>query len=225
MRKTIFVTGANGGLGQGIVKYFLDQNYNVIAVVRPGKAMPLHENLTILESEIDNEEDVVQLFNKIAHNKISIDAGLLVAGGFAIKSFLETSLEDLQSMMNKNFYTSFFVAKHLVRHWKDNNESGKIIFTGAKAALEKGGEATAAYSLSKSVLVKLVEIINEIAKSNVSASMVAPSIIDTPANRKAMPNANFEDWVKPEKIAHQMEFIINDPDVMAEVFIKAYKNS
>lgn len=226
MSKTILITGANGGLGQGVVEYFLKHDYKIVALVRSGKSLPQHDNLTILESEIDDDEHVKQLFQKINNHKIILDAGLLLAGGFAMKPFLKTNKDDLESMISKNFYTSFFIAKHLVQYWRDNKIKGKVIFTGAKPALEKGGEATTAYSLSKSILVKLVEIVNEaVASENISAAMIAPSMIDTPANRKAMPDANFDNWVKPAELAQQMEFIINDPQVMPEAFIKAYKNS
>ncbi|MFW5760652.1 MAG: hypothetical protein ACOCXH_06720, partial [Cyclobacteriaceae bacterium] len=90
----------------------------------------------------------------------------------------------------------------------------------------KGGEATTAYTLSKSLLVKLQEIINQAAgESNIQSAVVAPSVIDTQANREAMPKADFSQWVTPAAIARIMEQIVLDDGVMQDIIIKAYKNS
>lgn len=226
MSKTVLITGANGSLGSSIIDYFSEKNYQVIAVVRPGRSIATKENVTLLEAELAKDEDLEELFDQIETNNFSIDAGLLLAGGFDMKSLSATNREDLESMFEKNFYSAFFTAKYLLAHMQKHKVAGKIIFTGAKPALEKGGEATTAYTLSKTLLLKMVEIINQVAAKNGSqAAMVAPSIIDTEANRKAMPDADFSQWVTPEDIAQLMEQIINDPGVMRDIVVKAYKNS
>ena len=84
-----------------------------------------------------------------------------------------------------------------------------------------------AYALSKSLLVKLASMLNEEAKDkDVITSLIVPSTIDTPVNRKAMPNANFEAWVKPEKIADIINFYCSDAaSVIRQPVIRVYNNS
>jgi len=84
-----------------------------------------------------------------------------------------------------------------------------------------------AYSLSKSLLFKLAELLNEEAKGiNVSISVVVPSTLDTPLNRKSMPDVNPENWVKPSEIAETLEFLVSDKSgSLREAILKMYNNS
>lgn len=226
MNNTLLISGANGALGSELVEYFSSRNYQVIAVVRPGHHSESRQNIIYLQAEISEEASVQKLMQEIKSRNLKIKAGLLVAGGFGMGKFLETAKGDLQSMFEKNFFSAFFLAKHLLAHMKEYDQHGKIIFIGAKPALEKGGEATTAYTLAKTLLVKMVEIINQAAEeSNVQAALLAPSIIDTAGNRQAMPKADFSQWVKPAEIAQIMEQVILDEGVRRDIIIKAYKGS
>jgi len=84
-----------------------------------------------------------------------------------------------------------------------------------------------AYSLSKSLLFKLAEYVNEEAKGkNVTATVVVPSTIDTAPNRKSMPNANPDNWVKPEALAEILEFIVSEKGTpLRETVLKVYNNA
>jgi NAD(P)-dependent dehydrogenase (short-subunit alcohol dehydrogenase family) len=108
------------------------------------------------------------------------------------------------------------------------NGSGRIVFIGSRPALEaKAGKELIAYGLSKSLLFKLAEYINAEAKGkNVTATVVVPSTIDTPLNRKNMPDANPDKWVKPEALANILEFIVSDKSSpLRETVLKVYNNS
>lgn len=224
MNQNLLITGANGALGSELVNYFSSRDYQVIAVVRPGKKQMNQKNVMYFEAELAEESSARDLMQEIDSRNLTIHAGMLVAGGFGMKPFMDTRREDLEEMLEKNFFSAFFIAQQLLAHMQKNETTGKIIFTGAKPALEKGGEATTAYTLSKHMLIKMVEIINQAAgDSKARAALVAPSVIDTEPNRDAMPKADFSQWVKPQEIAAIMEQVLSDEGVLQDIVIKAYK--
>ena len=108
------------------------------------------------------------------------------------------------------------------------NNFGRIVFIGARPALKaEAGKSLIAYGLSKSLLFKLAEYINADAKGkNITASVLAPSTIDTPPNRKSMPDTDPSKWVKPEALAEIMEFIVSDKSsALRETVLKVYNNA
>jgi len=108
-----------------------------------------------------------------------------------------------------------------------DKNNGKIVFVGARPAIQaSAGKNLIAYGLSKSLLFKLAEYLNAEAKGkNVTVSVVVPSTIDTEPNRKSMPDAHFEKWVKPEALAEVLEFMISDKgSVLREIVLKVYNN-
>jgi NAD(P)-dependent dehydrogenase (short-subunit alcohol dehydrogenase family) len=108
------------------------------------------------------------------------------------------------------------------------NNNGRIIFIGARPALNATqGKGLIAYGLSKSLLFKLAEFLNEDAKGkNVTATVVAPSTLDTPLNRKSMPDVNPDIWVKPSALAEILEFIVSDKSApLRETVLKVYNNA
>jgi NAD(P)-dependent dehydrogenase (short-subunit alcohol dehydrogenase family) len=111
---------------------------------------------------------------------------------------------------------------------QEREEGGQIIFTGSRPALHPGSAVdTLSYALSKSLVFKLAEIINEQGKkSGVTASVVVPGIIDTPQNREAMPDADFTGWVSASDIADHI-FHLSTPagTKLRESIIKVYGRS
>jgi NAD(P)-dependent dehydrogenase (short-subunit alcohol dehydrogenase family) len=119
------------------------------------------------------------------------------------------------------------MARPLLHHMQQNNY-GRLIFVGARPALNPAqGKDLMAYALTKSLLFKLAEFINEENKGkNITATVVVPSTIDTALNRKSMPDADPNNWVTPEAIANTMEFILSDKgNVLREGVLKLYNNS
>ena len=146
----------------------------------------------------------------------------MIAGGFGMGGILESPMDEVQKMIDLNFKTAYHVARPLFATFKENG-GGKMIFIASKPSVETGGSFATAYSLSKSMLIKLTEMINEEGKANdISATAIAPEIIDTPVNREAMPNANFDQWVKPEEIARNILHLCTDGQVITENVIRLY---
>jgi NAD(P)-dependent dehydrogenase (short-subunit alcohol dehydrogenase family) len=120
---------------------------------------------------------------------------------------MESKLVD--EMLTLNFKTTFYFCKHVLKSMVDNN-FGRIIAIGAMPAVEVTA-GKLAYSVSKSAVVNLIQTIQEENKErDITANVIIPGTIDTPANRSSMPKADFSKWVKPEDIAEMILFLISD---------------
>ena len=228
--KTIIITGADGNLGVATVKKFLDEGYKVIAVSLSGDHLGFaaaHDNFELREVDLSDEGATTDFLEELISLEGRIDGALFLAGGFAMGDITVADGEALRKMISLNFETAYFAARPLFRHMQQNGY-GRLVFIGARPAIKpEQGKGVLAYSLSKSLLFQLADLLNAEAKgSNVVASVVVPSTIDTPVNRKSMPDANAANWVKPEQIADILELICSEKgDAIREPVYKLYNNS
>ncbi len=230
MPKTILITGANGGLGTAVVKKFLDAGHTVISVAHTDhqpdftRGNPHFEHHAV--NLVDEEETGAFIATMISKHR-QIHGALLLAGGFAMGNIESTDGQALQKMYSLNFETAYFTARPLFTHMMQQGY-GRIVFVGSKPALEKAaGKGVVAYALSKALLFELSALLNETAKGkNVVSSVIAPSIIDTPTNRRDMPDADTSKWVKAEQIADLLEFICSEKgEPLREAVYKIYNNA
>ncbi|WEK37233.1 MAG: SDR family NAD(P)-dependent oxidoreductase [Candidatus Pseudobacter hemicellulosilyticus] len=214
MAKTVLITGANGGLGQAVVQAFLEAGYRVIAANHSENrntaagSNPLFEHHVVnLGDESETGDFIATMISK--HQQLH--AALLLVGGFAMGDIADTDGQALQQLYSVNFETAYFSARPLFTHMQQQGY-GRIVLIGARPALQAAaGKQAVAYALSKSLLFTLADLLNATAKgTNVVTSVVAPSTIDTPANRKSMPDADFDKWVKTREIAELLAFICSD---------------
>jgi NAD(P)-dependent dehydrogenase (short-subunit alcohol dehydrogenase family) len=228
--KTVIITGANGNLGLAVTREFLVKKYRVLATVSSESArsdFDPHPNLDIAVINLANEKETYDFIQKTIQKYQVIDAALLLVGGFAMGGIADTSGDDLHQQIVLNFETAYYVTRPLFAHLMENKR-GSIVFIGARPALNPAqGKGLIAYSLSKSLLFKLAELLNETAKGlNLSVSVVVPSTLDTPLNRKSMPDANPDNWVKPSEIAGALEFLVSDKSkALKETVLKIYNNA
>jgi NAD(P)-dependent dehydrogenase (short-subunit alcohol dehydrogenase family) len=228
--KTVIITGANGNLGTAVTKEFIDKDYRVIATIaneNSKKDFTPHPNLEILVVNLTNERETASFVENMIQKYATIDAALLLVGGFAMGDIENTSGDDLHKQITLNFETAFYVTKPLFGHMT-NNKKGNIVFIGARPALNPAqGKGLVAYGLSKSLLFKLAEYLNEAARGlSVSVSVVVPSTLDTPLNRKEMPDVNPDIWVKPREIAETLEFLVSEKSsALRETVLKIYNNA
>jgi|SRR5450432_1410439 len=228
--KTVIITGSNGNLGNAVTKEFLDKNYQVIATVSNDNAMAdfqSHPNLQVVAVNLTDEKEATAFVEKTIQQYKIIDAALLLVGGFAMGDISHTTGKDLQKQIALNFESAYFVTRPIFEHLM-GNKRGTVVFIGARPALNPAqGKGLIAYALSKSLLFKLAEFLNEEAKGvNVSVSVVVPSTLDTPLNRTSMPDANPDNWVKPKEIAETLEFLVSDKSLsMRETVLKMYNNA
>ena len=228
--KTVIITGANGNLGQAVTQEFLNKDYRVIATVSDEKSrgdLKVRANLDVEVVNLMDERATNDFVQSCIKKYQVIDAALLLVGGFAMGDLAATAGEDLRKQIALNFETAYNVTRPLFAHLMDNKR-GSIIFIGARPALKAvQGKTLIAYSLSKSLLFKLAEFLNEAAKGiNVSVSVVVPSTLDTPLNRKSMPETNPDNWVKTTEVAETLEFLVSDKSkALKETVLKMYNNA
>lgn len=228
--KTAIVTGASGNMGQAVVKKFLAEGYKVIGTIIPNDPVKIDIDSSHFETALVNltdEENTTQFIDSVIKKNGSIDAAVLTVGGFAMGSVAETKTADIQKQYKLNFETAYNTARPVFLQMLQQN-SGRIFIIGSRPGLDaKNGKGMVAYGLSKSLIFRLAELMNDEAKGkNVVTSVVVPSTIDTPQNRKGMPDADPSKWVKAEDIANVIYFYCTDEaSVLREPLIKVYNNS
>jgi NAD(P)-dependent dehydrogenase (short-subunit alcohol dehydrogenase family) len=228
--KTFIITGANGNLGIACVKKFLAEGYKVIAVdghdnhLEFAAGNPNYEFATV---NLTSEEETYSFIAGSIKKYGKIDGALMLVGGFAAGNIAATTGADLHKMFSLNFETAYFMTRPLMEHMQQNNE-GRLIFIGARPSLNPvQGKDLMAYALTKSLLFKLAEFINEDCKGkNITATVIVPSTIDTALNRKSMPDTDPANWVTPEALADSIEFIASPKgSILRETVLKVYNNS
>ncbi len=215
--RVVMVTGAAGNLGHAVANAFAQAGAKLILVDRAEDRLPrlfpqLDTAQHFMATSVDlTEAPAVQKMTDQAIERFGrIDVLTNVAGGFrAGKAVHETPLELWDFMLNLNARTVLITSRAVVPHMIEQ-QYGKIINVAAQAAL-KGRRKMAAYSASKSAVMRLTEsMATELKNNGINANCVLPSTIDTPQNREAMPNADFSRWVKPEAIADVVLFLASE---------------
>ena len=228
--KTAIVTGASGNMGQAVARKFLDEGYNVVGTIIPNDPVPFEIDDTKLEKvivDLMDEADSEKFIQHVIAKYGSIDAVVLTVGGFAMGKIADTKTSDIHKQYKLNFETAYNVARPVFVQMMLQG-SGRIFIIGSRPGISaKEGKGMVAYGLGKSLIFRLAELMNDEAKGqNVVTSVVVPSTIDTPQNRKSMPEAKFENWVKPEAIADAIYFYCTDAAApLREPLIKLYNNA
>ena len=229
-KKTVIITGANGNLGSAVTQQFLSAGYSVVATVideAAKKELPNHPELVAEIINLTDETAARDFVQRTIELRKKIDAALLLVGGFAMGNLAATGLDDIKKQVALNFDTAYNMARPLYQHMLEQNR-GRIVFIGARPAIKvTDGKNMIAYGLSKSLLFKLAEYINADAKGkNVTATVIVPSTLDTPQNRKSMPDADPEKWVKPASLAEILEFVVSDRSTpLRETVLKVYNEA
>ena len=230
MSRTILITGANGNLGAAVVKKFISEQYHVIAIDAANTNLAFAEGnpqYNFMSVNLTDEKATSEFIQGIITTHKKIDGALLLVGGYSSGGIKTTDGNALKKMYSLNFETAYYPARPLFQHMSENGY-GRIVFGGARPALKaEHGKEMIAYALSKSLLFKLAEFLNEEAKGkNLVVSVIVPSTIDTPANRQSMPNADPKNWVRAEQIAEILEVICSDKgSPLRESILKLYNNA
>ncbi|HMF91012.1 MAG TPA: SDR family oxidoreductase [Candidatus Angelobacter sp.] len=215
--KIALVTGGTGGLGKAVSLAFLREGAAVIATyVIKDEADALRDiaggnaKLELLPLDATDESACRNLVDGLTARHGRLDFLVNTIGAYAGgKPLWETEPKLLQFMLALNLYSGFNMARAVVPAML-RQKAGAIINIAAKAALDHAAGA-AAYAASKSAALALFDCLaQDIKGSGVRVNSVLPSIIDTEANRTAMPGADFSKWPKPEEIAQVILFLCSD---------------
>jgi len=212
VKKELLIFGADGALGRGVTKVLSSKNYDKIHLFDFGfkdKTKNEKTKRTIIK-DLSLEENVKEAFTNVKSNKDTAFFLFTTVGGFAGGNTIwEMDTEDWDKMMKMNLTTSFIIAKYFAQ-LVNNSHSGSICFTAAYVGLFPDINK-AAYGVSKGALVHFVKTLAEEGKAiNLSANAIAPYIIDTPANRSWMKDANYDSWMKPDEIAELIHSLFNN---------------
>lgn len=228
--KTVIITGASGNLGQAVIKKFLKQGFNVVGTVLSadtGKIDYPRERLEMVAIDLTSEDDAQQFVDSVIGKHGNIDVAVLTVGGFAKGKIADTKASDISKQYKLNFEATYNIVRPIFVQMMLQGH-GRIFITGSKPGLDaKNSKGMVAYGLSKSLLFRLAELMNDEAKStDVVTSVIVPSTIDTPQNRASMPDGKFETWVKPEQIAEVIWFYSDSPaSIIREPVIKVYNKA
>ncbi len=200
--QVVLITGAKGGLGTFVTRAFLDAGAIVIGVSRSIEPTDFsHSRFVAMPAELSSGEAARTLAEAVAASYKKIDVLVHLVGGFAGgKSLAETDDATFDRMWDINVKSAFHIARAVLPHMR-KQKSGRILAIGSRAA-EEPGPLTGAYNASKAALVSLIRTLAlENRDAGISANIVLPGTMDTPANRTGDPKADFSKWVQPGQVA------------------------
>ena len=216
--QVVLVTGGTGALGRAVTEAFVKAKASVfVSYIIPQEVSVLKNQLgrdqnkvTVIECDLMREDSVRGLVETVLRQSGRIDVLANVVGGYAGGPPIhETKEKDFDFMLNLNLRTTFLITKAVLPSMVEHKQ-GKIVHIASRTGLK--GEATVGpYSISKAGVIRLTETIaEEVRDYGINCNCVMPSVIDTEANRKAIPDADFSKWVRSEEIARVILFLCSD---------------
>lgn len=209
--RVILISGAKGGLGTFVTNSFLEAGARVFGVSRSiaDSDFP-HPNFSAVAAELSDGDRARQVADAVVNKAGRIDGLVHLVGAFVGgRSVAETDDATLDKMLDLNLRSAFHVIRAILPIMRAQG-AGRIVGIGSKAAAEPAALA-GVYGASKAALVSLIRTIaRENADVHVSANVVLPGTMDTPANRAADPNADYSKWVHPCQVAKLLVHLVSD---------------
>jgi NAD(P)-dependent dehydrogenase (short-subunit alcohol dehydrogenase family) len=200
--KVVFITGANGGLGSSVTRTFLQQGARVIgSSLRITAADFPQPNFEAMAIDFNKLDEIKRGVAKIVEHYGRLDVLVHVLGGFAGgPSVAETTDAMWQQMQDINLTSAFHVFRQCIPHLR-KSKAGRLIAIGSLTAAQPHANL-GAYVTFKAALAMLVQTVAlENADAGMTANVILPGTMDTPTNRKAMPDADFSKWAKTDEVA------------------------
>jgi NAD(P)-dependent dehydrogenase (short-subunit alcohol dehydrogenase family) len=204
----VIITGGTGALGAAVVGALVERGAvchvpYIIHAEAEQFVLRSHERVKLVEDvQLADEAAVARFYGGVP----ALWGSIHLAGGFAMAPLAQTGKADLMAQVDMKFVSAFLCCRAAVKAMKDG---GRIVNVAARPALEwRAGAGMVAYAASKAAVAALtVALAEEVAKDGILVNAVAPSIMDTPANRAAMPKANHAAWPKVEEVAATIAFL------------------
>jgi NAD(P)-dependent dehydrogenase (short-subunit alcohol dehydrogenase family) len=216
--QVVLVAGGTGGLGRAVSLAYLEEGAKAVVTFRKQEEFDAlksaaRANGSSLEGhriDVTDEAAVGQLVDRIIAEHGRLDAMVNTVGGFAGGMKLwETDPKILDQMLQLNLRSGFLLSRAVVPVMF-KQKRGAIVNVASRAAIDHA-PGLAAYAASKAAVLAMMDsLAAEVKGTGVRVNSILPSIIDTEINRKAMPNADFSQWPKPEDIAPVILFLCSD---------------
>ena len=209
--KVVLVTGANGGLGRFVTRAFLDAGATVIGTSRKIQQSDFScDNFIAMPSDISSLAGAKALVEAIVVRFGTLNVLAHTVGGFAGGlPIADTDDGTLQQMLEVNVNSFFHILRASILAMRKTG-NGRVIAIGSRAAVEPGA-GVGAYSASKAAMVSLIKTVAaENRDVGLTANVILPGTIDTPANRQSSPDADFSKWVRPAAIASLITWLAGD---------------
>jgi NAD(P)-dependent dehydrogenase (short-subunit alcohol dehydrogenase family) len=214
------ITGGTGALGRAVGERFLEEGARVAVPWIIEAEVPMFNdrmggrfassNIFLSKVDLGDEQQVARFVDETVKKMSRIDILVNLVGGFwGGKTIAETTIAEWQAMFDLNLKPTFLCCRAIVPVMQ-KNKFGRIVSVSSRTGLTGAGEF-AAYAIAKGAIKTFTaSLAEEVLSDNVLVNAIAPSTIDTEANRKAMPNAKHQNWVKPEDIAKTIAYLCSE---------------
>lgn len=216
--RVAILTGGTGALGRTVTRHFAGAGARVhVPWIVPEEVETFRSELgdlasgvTLHRTDLTDPGEVEALVRACVEREGRLDILANLAGGFVYAPIEETSPETWQRMLEMNATTCFLCCRAAAPAMRRQGR-GRIINVSARPAVLRGAAGMSAYAASKAAVLKLTQsLAEELAPDGITVNAIVPSIIDTPANRAAMPDADRSRWLPPEEIARVIAFLASD---------------
>jgi len=207
--RSVLVTGGTGALGTAVVRAFANAGAHVtVSWVVERERDALREelgtsakNVQLEQADVTDPDAVAALCAAAAKPTGRLDVLVQLVGGFAFAPIDETDPKTWHKMIALNATSTFLCAREAAKLMRPQGR-GRIVTVAAVPAVDRGAANMSAYAASKAAVLNLTQSLSkELVGDGITVNAIAPSIIDTPANRKAMPDADTSTWLAPSAIA------------------------
>ncbi|MBW3608702.1 MAG: SDR family oxidoreductase [Actinobacteria bacterium] len=215
MTSSALITGGTGGLGAAVTQAFLDGGWRVVVPVfeeSERRRLPPHERLVLEPADLFDPGSAHAVAGLAAGDGgAPLRAVVNLVGGFAADGRVhETPVEAFEDQLRLNLRPAYLVCHAAVPHLLASDGGGAIVCVSSRAA-RKPFSGAAGYVVAKAAVLAFVDALHtEYAADGIRANAILPSVIDTPANRAAMPDADHSRWVAPAQIAAVVRFLCED---------------
>ncbi|HEX8524699.1 MAG TPA: SDR family NAD(P)-dependent oxidoreductase [Tepidisphaeraceae bacterium] len=211
--RAVVITGGTGGLGSAVVQALLDAGATCHVTWLHDRELSRFEQkdrATLHQVDCRDENAVVGLYQKVG----KLWASLHIIGGFAMGPVEKTSAEDFRGMFEMNAMTCFLCSREAIKSMRQGGDGGRIVNVAARPAVVPTG-GMISYSTSKAAVACITRsLAEEVKNDDILINAVLPSLMDTPANRKSMPDADYSKWPKVPEVAQAMVFLASPQNAL-----------
>lgn len=231
MSEVVVITGGTGGLGTALARRLVHKDYRLaVTYLKPEEAAAFERALDVEEERLilrrvdaTNPGELAEFFAEVASGGNTVRGLCALVGGWAGGRDVEdTDDVRLERMLDLNLRSAFFTARAAIPHLK-RADWARIVFVGSRAVVDNP-PGQAAFNIAKAGVVALGKTLaQELEATPVTAAVLLPSLIDTPATRAALPYSDYVDWPTPDEIAGVAAFLLGeDAGVMNGATVPVY---